>query len=226
MQWHFSLLGAEFTPPELDRAFSAEPQFSGDGQVAVLMPTALYLWQAENGTFGAPEVMTDLAQDFCLLRREDGGSCIYYKTSSGLLRRYDGSQDFILSTNVLSAHLPCRVLPDGTRQLIDDMVYVITYAETGLRRETLPAATMSQMINYRPRATTLYLVAPNGVKTVVANISNNLLKTLAALPDGSMLAESGPFYIVGENRTDRLRLRYQSYSIRAAWSATELLTLQ
>ena len=111
MQWHFSLLGTEFTPPELNGAFDAEPQFSGDGSLAILKDSVLYLWQMEDGVLGEAKVMMDPAQDFALLRSSDGGSCLYYKTSSGLLRRHDGTQDFILSANVLSAHLPCRVLP-------------------------------------------------------------------------------------------------------------------
>ena len=225
-QGHFSLMGNAFTPAELNSSLDLLVQFSGDGTVAALLNEVLYVYRAENGTFGEAVTMTDPARDFALLRREEGGSALYYQTTSGLLRRYDGTQDFILSTAVLSAHLPCRVLPNGTRQLIDDRVYIIQYAKTSLRRENLPDTTMSQYIYYRPKETTLFLVSPKGEKTVGANISNNLLKTLAATSDGSILADSGPFYILRPARIDRLRMRYQSYSIRAAWPNTELVTLQ
>ena len=222
--WYCTHGGTRTPLTDLKGVLPKVPQFSGDGTLAIWKDTLLFLWQTENGVLQGPTLI-DSVQDFCLLRREDGTSALYYKTLSGRLYCRDAAGERLLSEGAKSVHLPCRVLPDSTKQLIDDRIYVIKYADSRLSRGELPV-TLSQIIRFRPADTTLYLVQ-NGVETVVANISNNTLQPLAALTDGSLLADSGPLYIVGPNRTDRLRLRYYVHqqSITAS-PLTELVTLQ
>jgi len=223
--WYCTVGDTRTALAELKGVLPNEPQFFDDGTLAIWKDSILYLWQMENGALQEPEVI-EVVPDFCLLRREDGTMGAYYKTFSGKLYCRDAQGEHLLSEGVQSVHLPCRVLPDGTKQLIGDMIYVIKYASYhGLRRDKLPPVTMHTFAP-RPADTTLFLVK-DGVETVVANISNNTLRPLAALTDGSLLADSCPWYIVGPDRTDRLRLRYNMNQHNlTAFPLTELVTLQ
>jgi len=192
-------------------------QFSGDGAMLAHWSSYSYerLWHLKDGVPVEANLVNGI-QSAHFLRNMDGEMQLYYKTFDGMLYCHDGEENRLIRENIWSAYLPCRILPDGTRQIVDDRIYVI--ADAG-------ASDMEDIRYWWPNNSTLLLMQ-NGKETVLANISNSSPSLIAALPDGSVLMESGPLYIVGENRTDRLFSRIPA---PAWWDAlfvgTELVTL-
>jgi len=173
-------------------------QFSGTGLLAIQAQGSLYL--RENGSLGSLEVVSRGVDHFGLVHRSDGVAL--YFTSGRTLYCHAAGQTQTIQAGVWTADLPCRRLPDGTVQLIDDLVYVRTDAPDRLHGGEKPPATLSQIITWPPSE--LY-VLQGGEKTLIATIGNVYLSARGALPDGSLLCEvANTWRVLGPTRDERL----------------------
>ena len=142
----------------------------------------------------------DRVSGFCTFRNTAGEEEVYYLTHENDLFRCTPTGPERISQGVHNMYIPCRTLPDGSRQAIDNRVYLLKYYDETMQNPHTSEVSLSR-VSYPPMV--LYLLQ-DGVQTPILKI-NDGFSPLACLEDGTLIAHAGGMlWVLNENRSDRL----------------------
>ena len=219
--WYCTANGTRTALTELDGAEAITVQFPGDGHVLLHANNATLYVRRWDGNALSPADTVGGVSSFAPVLDEDGRLRIYYPMNGQLLCLSQGQKQ-VLCDGIYDFWVPGRRLPDGTVEMIDDMVYVRHYArDDSLRGGKKPPVTLSQMIHWPPSE--LYLLQ-RGEKELLVTMGDVYFLPDCALPDGSLVfLSAGTWRVTGPTRQEKLSVAADWYTLGTGSGKTVLL---